>query len=316
MTEESKPLPIELVKRGDPESTIWYMACGMCGHLYSPRIYATTLERGIEEARRAAADCVMCRAVDKDPKAEERERESYRARRIEKATEVTDLDHCFSDDGECFYSSTSDAAEAGETGVFGAVYRPYQMDLSDMLQAVIEGHHDDASTDELNGVDDLAKAVDEFNNNQTMGSYEMDGNNWQRIQQPQTFGMIKPDATARGIEQEMMDYITSKGFRIVETRRQVLDRAEAEWLYQEHRGKDHFDGLVDYTISGEVVMMLIEGDEDNVPAAFRTLMGATDHTKADPGTLRSRYAVGYRENSIHGSDSPRAAIDEIIHFMS
>lgn len=311
-----RPPPIEFVRRGDPDGLTEFLACGTCGHLYSPRIYATSHEKGVEQARLAAIGCIACRQEERSPEEEEEKRQEYRRRKIAAAKEVKDLDYCFSDDGDGFYMSIADAADAGETGVFGAEFKPYQINLGNVIDNVIDDHHDDASVDELAGVDELVAAIENFNKNQKMGSYEMNDKEWQRIPQRQTFGMIKPDATARGVEDQMMEDITNAGFRIVETRRRVLSRGDAEWLYQEHRGKDHFSGLVDYTISGEVVMMLIEGDDDNVPAAFRSLMGPTDRTKAEAHTLRARYAVGYRENSIHGSDSPRAAIDEIIYFMS
>lgn len=315
MSDKARPAPIELVRRSQPDGNPEFIACGSCGHIYSPRIYATGIEKGVEHARKAAEDCVMCQAVEKTPEDERRQRENSRERRIQKATVVHDLDYCFSDDGDCFYTSPSDAADAGETGVFGASFVPYRIDISNVLESITDNHHEDASVDDLVGVDELVKAMEDFNNQQTMGSYEMNDKEWQKVPQKQTFAMIKPDATQRGIEDDMMKTITEAGFRIVDTKRKTLTRAEAEHLYAEHRGKEHFDGLVDYTISGEVVLMLIEGEGDNVPADFRALMGATDHTKAEPHTLRALYAVGYRENSIHGSDSPRAAIDEIIYFM-
>lgn len=127
--------------------------------------------------------------------------------------------------------------------------------------------------------------------------------------------MIKPDATARAVEGDMLQDIRTAGFEVLASERRTLERDEAEWLYREHRERDHFAALVDYTVSGEVVLLHLRADHDNAPAAFRELMGPTDRTKAEPHTLRARYAVGYRENSIHGSDSPAAAIEEIGYFF-
>lgn len=130
-----------------------------------------------------------------------------------------------------------------------------------------------------------------------------------------TFGMIKPDATARGVEDAMISDIEAAGFVVEQRRRGTMTRDDAEWLYREHAGRDHFDGLVDYTISGEVVMLLLSHPEGDAQSRFRQLMGPTDRTKAPEGTLRNRYAVGYRENSVHGSDSSDAATAEIDHFF-
>ena len=315
MDEEQETQPVEYVRLDDPDGRVAMIACGRCGAIYTPEGKGTGPD-AVAKVRDAAANCSLCSSRRADPETCEARHSEIRARRIAAATRVTDLGQCFSDDGDTFYASTEDACDSGETGVFGARFMPYRIDFGDLVSTVIEGHHDDAGEDELDGLDELAIAVDVFNTNQTKGSYEMDEKTWQAIPQQRTFAMIKPDATARGVEAAMMADMEAAGFRIVESRRVRLERSQAEWLYREHSARDHFADLVDYTVSGDVVMLLIEGDGDNVPAEFRRLMGATDHTKAEPGTLRARYAVGYRENSIHGSDSPRAAIDEIIYFMS
>lgn len=308
--------PTEYIRRGDESGLTAMFACTRCQAIHTPELRGgLTSEVNVERARQAAIDCSLCKSQRSDPKECDENHQEARARRIAAAKQVTDISHCFSDDGDAFYMDPADAADAGETGVFGARFTPFRIDFGDLMQTVIDGHHDDASEDDLEGIDDLAKAVEEFNNVQTGGSYEMDDKVWQGIAHRQTFAMIKPDATARGVEKDMIADIESAGFRVVQSRRQTLTRDQAEWLYREHRARDHFAGLVDYTISGEVVMLLLEGDGENVPADFRKLMGATDRTKADAGTLRAKYAIGYRENSIHGSDSPRAAIDEMIRFM-
>jgi nucleoside-diphosphate kinase len=130
-----------------------------------------------------------------------------------------------------------------------------------------------------------------------------------------TFGMIKPDATQRGVQESMIRDIEAAGFVVEQREQRPLTRDEAEWLYREHAGRDHFQGLVDYTVSGEVVMLLLSHASGDAPRRFRDLMGPTDRTRAPRGTLRHHYAVGYRENSVHGSDSPEAAVAEIGHFF-
>ncbi len=308
--------PIAYVRQGAPQDAIEFFACPRCGNGYSTSVYRGEPAAVIAAARAAAADCVMCRSDRLTPQEALLRVDERRRDKRGKATEVFDLGECFSDTSDAFYMDVSEAAEAGETGVYAAQFTPFGISIGSVLDMAIDDHHEDATTDDLAGVDELCQAIDRFNQAQTRGSYTMDQTKWQRIPQRLTFGMIKPDATARGVEYRMMEHISKAGLRIVETRRLTLARSDAEWLYREHAKREHFADLVDYTISGEVVLMLIEGADDDVASAFRRLMGATDHTKAEPGTLRAEFAVGYRENSIHGSDSPASAKDEIAHFMS
>lgn len=307
------PKPIELVRRDAPDGKAELYACGNCGVTYSPRIYAD--KNGDAHARAAAEDCKACKPHEQVTEERQESGETWRHKKIANATQVYDLDFCFSDDGDNCYPSVEDAAEAGETGVFGSVFHPFRLDESSIINSILGEHHEDADQSNLIGLERLLDAIEEFNAAQTDGSYTMDDKRWQKIEQNETFAMIKPDATARGVENEMIADIEAAGFRVKQSERRVLERREAERLYEEHRRRDHFKDLVDYTISGEVILLHLESDHDNTPAAFRKLMGATDHTKADPGTLRAKYAIGYRENSVHGSDSPRAAIDEISYFF-
>lgn len=306
--------PIELVKKGEPDKVILY-ACGNCGSVHSPHIYAISdMDEKLRHAKLAAQNCLACRDGQKDRDELIHSEKDHVLRRRSKAQTVTDLEHCFSDSGDGFYCDPAEAEEAGETGVFGAMFRPYKVCIDSMIENTMNDHHDEADVGELVDLDDLIKAVNDFNAKQTGGSYEMNEKVWQKIPQSQTFAMIKPDATSRAIEDQMKADIVAAGFRIITESRRVLKREEAEWLYSEHKSKAHFNDLVDYTISGDVVLMLLEGDGENVPADFRALMGPTDKSKAEPHTLRAKYAMGLRENSIHGSDSPRAAIDEIVYF--
>lgn len=298
---------IEFARKGGDGTTEFY-ACGRCGALYGLWSYGTH-----QRAREAAEECPQCRDRTEETRVEDAE--TSRLARIAKAREVHDLDFCFSEEGDTGYATPDDAREAGERGVFGSTFRPYSIDLDQLIQSILENHHEDASEKELKGLDAIESAVDHFNAIQTGGSYEMDDKVWQRLAHEETFAMIKPDATARSVEDQMLADIRAAGFEVVDERRRILTREDAEWLYREHSERDHFRDLVDYTISGEVVLLHLRSEHENTPAAFRALMGPTDRTKAPPGTLRARYAVGYRENSIHGSDSPAAAIDELAHFF-
>lgn len=128
-----------------------------------------------------------------------------------------------------------------------------------------------------------------------------------------TFAMIKPDATHRRLQGRMMMYIQLWGFKVLKTVQRRLTRAEAEWLYREHRGREYFEPNIEFILSGEVVLMMLENT--NAVHSFRALMGPTDRTKAEGHTLRAKFAVGYRENSIHGSDSDESAAMELKYFF-
>lgn len=305
--------PIEFVRRGRADAPTELYACPDCGTIYSPRIYAG--DNGDEHARQAASDCASCRTHEEVSCRSSDMADERRRKEIAAATEVHDLGYCFSDNGDQCYPSVEDAAEAGETGVFGASFRPFSIDAGWLIEGILSDHHEEASEDDLDGLGDLMRAVEEFNRRQTQGSYHMDNKRWQRIPQNETFAMIKPDATARGVEDAMIADIEAAGFRVVRRERRRLQREEAERLYEEHSRRDHFSALVDYTISGEVVLLHLQSDHDDTATAFRALMGPTDRNAAGPETLRARYAVGYRENSIHGSDSPASAIGELAYFF-
>jgi len=119
-----------------------------------------------------------------------------------------------------------------------------------------------------------------------------------------TFAMIKPDAVERGLVDEVIDRIKGTGLKIVAMRREKLDRSKAEELYSVHRGKDFFEKLVEHVLSGEVVPMLVEGDRAVV--RMRELIGATDPTKAEKGTIRGDLATDITHNVIHAADSPES----------
>jgi nucleoside-diphosphate kinase len=129
-----------------------------------------------------------------------------------------------------------------------------------------------------------------------------------------TFSIIKPDATARNLTGAINAMIEKAGLRIIAQRRVRISRAEAETFYAVHRQRPFFGELVDFMISGPVVVQVLEGD--NAIARYRDLMGATDPAKAADATIRKTFAKSISENSVHGSDSPETAQKEIAQFFS
>ncbi len=129
-----------------------------------------------------------------------------------------------------------------------------------------------------------------------------------------TFSIIKPDATARNLTGAINAMIEKAGLRIVAQKRVKMSREEAETFYAVHRERPFFRELVDFMISGPVVVQVLEGD--NAVAAYRDLMGATDPAKAAPGTIRKVHAKSIGENSVHGSDAADTAQQEIAQFFA
>jgi nucleoside-diphosphate kinase len=129
-----------------------------------------------------------------------------------------------------------------------------------------------------------------------------------------TFSIIKPDATARNMTGAINAMIEKAGLRIIAQKRLRMSRAEAETFYAVHRGRPFFGELVDFMISGPVVVQVLEGN--NAVAAYRDLMGATDPAKAAPGTIRKVHAKSIGENSVHGSDAADTAQMEIAQFFA
>lgn len=129
-----------------------------------------------------------------------------------------------------------------------------------------------------------------------------------------TFAMIKPCAIASGKDLSILADIKDAGFEIERSAELTLSQEDAEWLYREHTEKAHFNDLVAFTISGPVVIMELSSNSDNTALDFRQLMGPTDISKAEPNTLRARYAEDFRRNAIHGSDGNDSAAEELEHF--
>jgi nucleoside-diphosphate kinase len=129
-----------------------------------------------------------------------------------------------------------------------------------------------------------------------------------------TFSIIKPDATARNLTGAINAMIEAAGLRIVAQRRLRMSRQQAEKFYEVHRERAFYRELVDFMTSGPVVVQVLEG-EDAV-AKYREVMGATDPAKAAPATIRKVHARSVGENSVHGSDAPETAAEEIAQFFS
>jgi len=129
-----------------------------------------------------------------------------------------------------------------------------------------------------------------------------------------TFSIIKPDATARNLTGAINAMIEGAGLRIVAQRRTRISREQAETFYAVHRERPFFRELVEFMTSGPVVVQVLEGE--NAIARYREIMGATDPAKAAPGTIRKVYAKSLGENSVHGSDAPDTAQQEIAQFFS
>ena len=129
-----------------------------------------------------------------------------------------------------------------------------------------------------------------------------------------TFSIIKPDAAARNLTGAINALIEQAGLRIVAQKRVRISREQAETFYAIHRDRPFFRELVEFMISGPVVVQVLEGE--NAIAKYREIMGATDPAKAAPGTIRKLHAKSIGENSVHGSDAPETARVEIAQFFS
>lgn len=129
-----------------------------------------------------------------------------------------------------------------------------------------------------------------------------------------TLSIVKPDAVAQNLVGKIYDRFESSGLRIVAARMKHLSRVEAEGFYAVHKGKPFFESLVEFMISGPVMIQVLQGE--NAILKNRELMGATDPKKAAPGTLRADFASSIEANAVHGSDSPDNAAIEIAWFFS
>jgi nucleoside-diphosphate kinase len=128
-----------------------------------------------------------------------------------------------------------------------------------------------------------------------------------------TLSIIKPDAVAKNVIGEILSRFEKAGLRVIAARMIHLSRQQAEGFYAVHRARPFFKDLVDFMISGPVMVQVLEGD--NAIQKNRDLMGATDPKKADKGTIRADFAQSIDANAVHGSDAPETAKDEIAYFF-
>ena len=129
-----------------------------------------------------------------------------------------------------------------------------------------------------------------------------------------TLSIIKPDAVARNVIGRIYTRFDDAGLRIVAARMTWLSRTEAEGFYAVHKERPFFRDLVDFMVSGPVMIQVLEG-EDAIQKN-RDLMGATDPRKAAKGTIRAEFAQSIDANAVHGSDSPQTAVTEIAYFFA
>ena len=129
-----------------------------------------------------------------------------------------------------------------------------------------------------------------------------------------TLSIIKPDGVAKGLIGEVVKRFESNGLKVTAMKMIAMDKKQAEGFYEVHREKPFFGSLTDFMSSGPCVVLILEGEgaiEKN-----RKLMGATDYTKADPGTIRADFASSIEKNIVHGSDGPDTAKFEIGYFFN
>lgn len=130
----------------------------------------------------------------------------------------------------------------------------------------------------------------------------------------QTLSIIKPDAVKKGVIGKIVDRFESNGLRIAAMKKLQLSTCDAQAFYAIHKERPFFNDLVEFMVSGPVLVMVLEGD--NAVAKNRDLMGATNPKEAKPGTIRADFAENIDANAVHGSDSLENARNEIAFFFS
>jgi len=129
----------------------------------------------------------------------------------------------------------------------------------------------------------------------------------------QTLSIIKPDAVERKLDNEIKSFFKKNNIKILKSKKIKISKEEASEFYKVHQSKPFYDKLCSYLSSGPIVAMILEGE--NVVSKNRQLMGATDPTKAEEGTLRKMYGISIDKNSVHGSDSVENGKIEINFFF-
>ena len=129
-----------------------------------------------------------------------------------------------------------------------------------------------------------------------------------------TFSIIKPDATRRNLTGKINAVIEEAGLRIVAQRRVKLTEAQAKKFYEVHAERPFYGELVAQMTAEPVVVQVLEGE--NAVLKYREVMGATNPDNADEGTIRKQFALSIGENSVHGSDAPETAAQEIAYWFA
>jgi nucleoside-diphosphate kinase len=129
-----------------------------------------------------------------------------------------------------------------------------------------------------------------------------------------TLSIIKPDAVAKNVIGQIYSRFEAAGLNIIAAKMLHLSREQAEGFYAVHKERPFFGELVDFMISGPIMVQVLEGE--NAVQKHRDLMGATDPKKAEPGTIRADFASSIDENAVHGSDAAETAANEIAYFFT
>jgi nucleoside-diphosphate kinase len=129
-----------------------------------------------------------------------------------------------------------------------------------------------------------------------------------------TLSIIKPDGVAKGLIGEVLKRFEANGLRVVAMKMIAMNKKQVEGFYDVHRQKPFFGSLTEFMTSGPFVVLILEGE--GAIDKNRKLMGATDYTKAEPGTIRADFASSIEKNIVHGSDGPETARYEIGYFFN
>jgi len=129
-----------------------------------------------------------------------------------------------------------------------------------------------------------------------------------------TLAIVKPDGVARGLIGDVVKRIEGNGLKIKAMKMIQMTKSQAQGFYAVHKERPFFESLTDFMISGPVVVQVLEGE--SAIAKNREVMGATNPENAEPGTIRKDFAESIEANSVHGSDAPETAANEIKYFFS
>ena len=130
----------------------------------------------------------------------------------------------------------------------------------------------------------------------------------------QTLSIIKPDAVERNLEDKIRTFFEKKNLQILKKKKVQITKEEASEFYKVHQTKPFYQDLCNYLSSGPIVVMILKGE--SAVSQNRRIMGATDPSKAEEGTLRKMYGISIDKNSVHGSDSLESAKTEIDFFFN